>query len=388
MLLVLLASLLCNLLLVWHTCSRVDVSSHTSRPSDGDEHLSSSRSSSDPISSRLLGEQSLFGGLETIQPSILIYSLLIVVVGVISLEFLSSVTHKYTADTPYDELVTALEKELMIVGSTAFLFKVFLSHNTVLNHDWVFSLEYADLLIPIFAFSNCVKGFMLILLSYYLSFFWGKSYHLSNEELIIEFLEGTASNSWRRLVWDIINPEVNQIEFAIVHEIFCDVYRFHADAFAFDLYVKRVLEKFVLEMIEIRQFNWVFLIGLMCGYFIQEENAPLSLSKCGTEESPYSCERISHTAMFTVAGCAMFAITSFTACVIRYYELQLLRKRGVRGTVDYPHYLLVLLLCCCCCFVCTHTSQLAALTIHQSILHPCMRPSITACVDIVVLISS
>jgi hypothetical protein len=267
---------------------------------------------------------------------------LIIVVGVISLELLSSVTHKYTVDTPWDELVIALEKELMIVGCTAFLFKLFLSQNTDLSHDWVFSLEYADLLIPIFAFSNCVKGFMLILLSYYLSFFWGKSYHLSNEELIIEFLEGTAPSSWRQVVWDILHPEVNQIEFAIVHELFCDVYRFHDDAFAFDLYVKRVLEKFVQEIIEIRQINWLFLIGLMCGYFIHpEENAPLSQSNCGTERFPYNCERISHTATFTLAGCAMFVITSFTACVVRHYELQLLRKRGVRGTIDYPNYLLV-----------------------------------------------
>ena len=364
LLVVLLASLLCNLLLVWFL--RVDVSSHAPQPTDGDnKHLSNFiRSSSKPISSRLLlSEQSLFGGLETIQPSILIYSLLIIVVGVIALELLSSVTHKYTADTPWDKMVIALEKELMIVGCTAFLFKLFLSQNTDLSHDWLFSLEYADLLIPIFAFSNCVKGFLLILLSYYLSFFWGKSNHLSNEELIIEFLEGTAPSSWRKVVWDIVHPEVNQIEFAIVHDLFCDVYRFHHDAFAFDLYVKRVLEKFVQEIIEIRQFNWVFLIGLMCGYFIHpEERAPLSQSKCGTDRFPYNCERISHTVTFTLAGCAMFVITSFTACLVRHYELQLLRKRGVRGTADYPNYLLVRVMLCFSMHTQT-VSQLTALTI-------------------------
>jgi len=281
-----------------------------------------------------------FGGLETIRTNILIYSLLIVVFGVISLEFLFSVTHKYTIDTPYDELVTALEKELMIVGCTAFLFKVFLTQNTVLSPEWIFSLEYADLLIPLFAFCSCVKGFMLILLSYYLSFFWGKSYHLSNEELIIDFVEGTTI-SWRKVIWDIVHPAVNQIEFAIAHEMFCDVYKFHDDAFAFDLYVKRVLEKLVLELIEIRHFNWVFLIGIMCIYFIPDNSESEGQTNCGTEGSPYSCKAIGHTLVFTIAGCVVFTATSLTACVIRYYELGLLRKRGVRGTLDYPYYLLV-----------------------------------------------
>ena len=58
----------------------------------------------------------------------------------------------------------------------------------------------------------------------------------------------------------------------------------------------------------------------------------------------------------------MFVITSFTACVVRHYELQLLRKRGVRGTVDYPNYLLVRVMLCFSMHKQT-VSQLTALTI-------------------------
>ena len=288
----------------------------------------------------LAGGVRLFGGLDSIQPSILIYSLLIVVVGVLSLEFLFSVAHKYTAGTPYDELVIALEKELMIVGCTAFLFTIYLNQESVLSYKWVFAIEYADLLIPIFAFSNCLKGFMLILLSYYLSFFWGRSHHLSNEELIIDFIKDTTK-SWRKLVLDVLNPGVAQIEFAIVHEIFCDMYRFHADAFAFDLYVKRVLEKFVLEMIEIRVVHWVLLIGLMCFYFIQSQSSSSGVYSCRDTDKETLCRQINGIYYFTFVGCIMYAITIVTLCVARYYELQLLRRRGVERTADYPHCLLV-----------------------------------------------
>jgi len=281
----------------------------------------------------------LFGGLDVIQPSILIYSLLIVVFGVMSVEFIFSITHKNTTGTPYDELVTALEKELMIVGCTAFLFKVYLNQDSSLSHEWIFSLEYADLLIPIFAFSNCVEGFMLILLSYYLSFLWGRSYHLSNEEIIIDFIRDTTK-SWRKLVLDILNPGVAQIEFAIVHEIFCDLYRFHDDAFAFDLYVKRVLEKLVLEMIEIRAVHWTLLIGIMCCYFMRLDSSTM-INRCSDTGRQSLCEHTNGVYYFTLFGCVMYAITLVCLCVARYYELQLLRRRGVERTTDYPHSLLV-----------------------------------------------
>jgi hypothetical protein len=296
---------------------------------------------SSTVPSRHLSEGGrLFGGLDSIQPSILVCSLLIVVVGVISLEFLFSLAHKYTAGTPYIELVIALEKELMIVGCTAFLFKIYLNQDSALSHKWVFSLEYADLLIPIFAFSNCVKGFMLIVLSYYLSFFWGRSYHLSNEELIIDFIKDTTK-SWSKLVLDVLNPGVAQIEFAIVHEIFCDVYRFHDDAFAFNLYVKRVLEKFVLEMIEIRAVHWALLIGMMCLYFVESQSSSSGANSCRNADKETLCQHINGIYDFTFFGCIMYAITIVTLCVTRYYELQLLRRRGVERTADYPHFLLV-----------------------------------------------
>ena len=308
------------------------------------------------IPGRVLGGSvKLFGGLDSIQPSILIFSLLIVVVGVLSLEFLFSITHKYTAGTPYDELVIALEKELMIVGCTAFLFMIYLNQDSELSYKWVFAIEYADLLIPIFAFSNCLKGYMLILLSYYLSFFWGRSHHLSNEELIMDFIKNTTTG-WRKLLLNVLNPGVAQIEFAIVHEIFCDMYRFHHDAFAFDLYVRRVLEKFVLEMIEIHVVHWVLLIGMMCFYFVESQSSSSGVYRCRDTDKETLCQQINGIYYFTFFGCIMYAITIVTLCVTRYYELQLLRRRGVERTADYPHYLLVS--CLLACLLVGHSRQM------------------------------
>ena len=53
-----------------------------------------------------------------------------------------------------------------------------------------------------------------------------------------------------------------ELEFRVLHEIFCDQYKILRGSFAFDLYVERVYEKFLLDIITIRPIDW-FLVCLL-----------------------------------------------------------------------------------------------------------------------------
>lgn len=102
-----------------------------------DYHSSSSHSSSHSAH-----PESLFGGFYFIEPKYWTVSLIIVVCAVLSIEFLFHLVHIFTEDSPFHKVVHALEKELMTVGVTAFIFKIVL--NTLdISEEWFFSLEIA-----------------------------------------------------------------------------------------------------------------------------------------------------------------------------------------------------------------------------------------------------
>jgi hypothetical protein len=67
--------------------------------------------------------------------------LIIVVAAILCTEAAFKILHIFTDESPFHHVIHALEKELMTVGVTAFLFKVIL--NTVANIDesWKYALE-------------------------------------------------------------------------------------------------------------------------------------------------------------------------------------------------------------------------------------------------------
>eukprot|EP01035_Chromulina_nebulosa_P021149 gene21149-27403_t len=107
-------------------------------------------------------------------------------------------------------MVNTLEKEMMTVGTMAFTFKIIINSNAIHNEHWIFALEFADLLVPITSFCFCFK----------------------------------------------------EIEFRIFHIIFCDHYHIQRNAFAYDEYVQRIFEKYLLDIITIKPLDW----------FVTEEN--------------------------------------------------------------------------------------------------------------------
>lgn len=142
------------------------------------------------------GTSSLFGALEDIDGEILMIALLIVVGAVLTLESIFHALHHYTSDTAFNNVVVAIEKELMVVGCTAFALKIIINTQTQLSHDVFFALEFADLLVPFFTFVNCFLSLILIFMSLNQCDIWRKAYHLKLEELLDEFLREDGNYSY------------------------------------------------------------------------------------------------------------------------------------------------------------------------------------------------
>eukprot|EP01031_Cornospumella_fuschlensis_P043471 gene43471-53149_t len=78
------------------------------------------------------GTLSLFGSLEFIEGKTLMIGILVVVGAVLCLETLFNFLHSFTAETPFHDVVSAIEKELMVVGCTAFILKIVINTQTTM----------------------------------------------------------------------------------------------------------------------------------------------------------------------------------------------------------------------------------------------------------------
>jgi hypothetical protein len=89
---------------------------------------------------------SLFGSLAHIDYKIGTASLIIIIAAILLLEEIFHSLHRFTRETAFNAMVTKMEKELMIVGCTAFIFKIVVnSDTTFLNGDWFHALEFAGI---------------------------------------------------------------------------------------------------------------------------------------------------------------------------------------------------------------------------------------------------
>ncbi len=107
---------------------------------------------------------SLFGSLSYIlifQGSL---SVVIIVFAVLAVEKAFHGLHTITHDTPFADMVSAIEKEMMIVGCMAFIFKIIISTSSFLNADWLHALEFAGIkIIHNFCFfKSYVLGFLYV----------------------------------------------------------------------------------------------------------------------------------------------------------------------------------------------------------------------------------
>ena len=85
----------------------------------------------------------LFGSANYITADTGTFSFFIVIFTVVCIETVFQFIHKSTTGTAYHEMVTAIEKELMIVGSMAFSLKIIFNTIHFNSPHWVLAIEFA-----------------------------------------------------------------------------------------------------------------------------------------------------------------------------------------------------------------------------------------------------
>eukprot|EP01031_Cornospumella_fuschlensis_P043472 gene43472-53150_t len=147
-------------------------------------------------------------------------SVIIVVAAVLCVEYMFHLLHELTFDTAFEHLVPNIEKELMIVGCTAFILKIIVTTDSaMISMSWLHALEYADILVPMFSFSYCFIGLLLIACSVRQCDIWGKAYHLKLLEMLDGYLDYSDSRL-NKLIPPFFSKTMAEVEFRIFHNIF------------------------------------------------------------------------------------------------------------------------------------------------------------------------
>ena len=275
-------------------------------------------------------------------------SMLIVVAAVIATEAGFEALNHVTHDSPFEDLIHAIENELMIVGFMAFLLKIVLNLTTIPS-DWLLSLEYADLVVPIITFIRCGVGIGLIVMCIKVCDHWGKAYHLHHLLVMEAYLD--HSKQWYsrgHWSWLPISWTNGAMEFRIFHNIFCEHFKIQRSAFAFDEYVHLIFEKFLLRIIGMHEVDWLFVCvftllnwlrlqyGLDVHECLRDED---SAKYCKSIYMDCDCHQVAALEDFTIAGFAVLGFAIALAFTSRLYELRVMAKRGVMNSDGYAAFL-------------------------------------------------
>eukprot|EP01034_Spumella_vulgaris_P021565 gene21565-27603_t len=158
---------------------------------------------------------------------------------------------------------------------------------------------------------------------------WSKAYHLNLSELLDGYFN-KEEKSWKyRIMPTALSNVISQMEFRIFHNIFCEAYSMQREAFAF--------ERFVFTIVRIRPINWLCLILLMYLDYARVSNK-LYFHTC--EEHDVHCIEKSSIVVYCFVGALVYGITLIFIVVSRYYQVRIIRQKGIQGLDFYPTYLL------------------------------------------------
>ncbi len=204
----------------------------------------------------------LFGVADTIDPLDALLSFLIVISAIVLLEHFFHELHHITNGSTFQDMILAIENELMIVGCMAFILKIILNTSDFLTDNWILSIEYADLLIPIVSFMYCFQGIALIVMGSIVTDFWSKAYYLSIYDILDDFYDLVADAWYIQYRWIPYVAVRSQLEFRIYHIIFCETYQIDRKAFGFDEYVRLAMDKHLINLVTIPLTAWA-MVGVL-----------------------------------------------------------------------------------------------------------------------------
>jgi hypothetical protein len=102
-----------------------------------------------------------------------------------------------------------------------------------------------------------------------------------------------------RVVWKPLLDSIEQMEFRIFHNIFCSTFQIQKGAFAFDEYVAKVFQRSVLELIEIRLLDWMYVTVLL---LVNLGRVKLGLHYHSCEVHDVPCDDRRDVYLFTIIG--------------------------------------------------------------------------------------
>lgn len=201
-----------------------------------------------------------------------------------------------------------------------------------------------DLVVPLFSFTNCFISMILILRSLRHCDIWSKAYHLRPAEILDEYTESSSVMLTYMKCMSVFSQLMQEIEFRIIHDIFCDHYNVQRKAFAFDEYVSLIYERFVLNIIELRLIHWFAFLLVSFAYWIPN-SVDHALGDCEEGESETGrCASVQETYLVTLFGALLFFVAVCFAVASRCYEKAIIRMAG--KTSDYRSNLMLRLLSC------------------------------------------
>jgi hypothetical protein len=248
------------------------------------------------------GHPSLFEALSAIHVEIGTYSVLVIIGFIIILKQILETLYTFTHESAFHGMVKKIEEELMIVGSSSFIFKVVMNTTTFSTNRWAYPLEFGEVLVPLIAFSYCFVGIFLVIVSLKQCYTWSRAHNLKVMEILDDYL--TESKSWWfAFTWMPLNKSIEQMEFRIFHNIFCKTFKIKKGAFAFDEYVEKVFQGLVLELIEIRLLDW-FYVTVLLFLNLARVKLDIHINPC-SEENYVECDNKRTVRMFTLVGTAL-----------------------------------------------------------------------------------
>lgn len=157
-----------------------------------------------------------------------------------------------------------------------------------------------DLIVPLFSFTNCFLSFLLIFRSVVICDIWSKAYHLKAAELLDEYLSNSFYLEVRRW-FPIASKLIAEIEFQMMHDIFCEHYSVQRKAFAFDEYASLIYERFVHEIIELRTEHWAVFIALLMFIWLPHKTMT-GLAGCHDNPAAHHCSHEGSMLLLIIFG--------------------------------------------------------------------------------------
>jgi hypothetical protein len=143
------------------------------------------------------GHPTLFKALSAIHVEIGTYAVFVIIGFIIIMKQMIELLLSITEDTPFAGMIAKIEEELMIVGTSSFIFKVILNTTDFGEENWAYPLEFAEILVPLISFSYCGLGLVLVLISLEQCFAWSRAHNLKTLEVLDDYLSASKSIFFR-----------------------------------------------------------------------------------------------------------------------------------------------------------------------------------------------